>query len=245
MAFTALGTALILGGVSNVLVKTILSIPLVFILPGYTLMVVLFPKNEFDPIERLLFSLGLSLAIVVLGGLVLNWMPWGLQADSWVMLLGGITIGVSLVAFFRYREYPSVDPEQLSIGLSYRQVLLLGLAALLIIGAMMLARMGALQQPSPAFTQLWILSADDTDESSVRVGVRSMEPSTKQYRLQVRVSDQVTHEVPLIELNPSETWESDFVLPMENNESGNVEAILYLLDNPEVAYRRVRLWHKG
>ena len=242
MVFTALGIVVILLGVSNMAVRVIFSVPLVLILPGYTLMVASFPKNGLGVAERLLFSLGLSLAIAVLGGLALNRMPWGLRADSWVVLLGSVTLGAGLVALLRHREYPAVDAGQLSAGLYVHRALLFGLAALVAAGAIAVARTGALQQPRPAFTQLWILPADETDQGAVRIGVRSMEPSAKLYRLQVEVSGRVVREWPLIGLEPGERWETTVLLPTERPETGTVEAVLFLPDLPLVAYRRVVLW---
>jgi hypothetical protein len=51
----------------------------IFLLPGYSLIKVLFPTQELSNIERTALSLGLSLAIVPITGLVLNYTPWGIS----------------------------------------------------------------------------------------------------------------------------------------------------------------------
>ena len=64
------------------IIRIILGIPLVLFFPGYVLMAALYPrKDQIDGIQRLAFSLGLSLAIVPLIGLVLNATPWGISPE--------------------------------------------------------------------------------------------------------------------------------------------------------------------
>jgi uncharacterized membrane protein len=77
---------------------------LLLYLPGYALTTALFPAWRLDGPERLLFSLALSLAVVVLSGLILNWTPWGLQTITWVIWLGAITLAAGGVALARWRK---------------------------------------------------------------------------------------------------------------------------------------------
>jgi hypothetical protein len=60
----------------------ILTLPLVLVLPGYAVTAALFPNRSLGVPERLVFSLGLSVAIVVLGGLLLNVTPFGVRAEA-------------------------------------------------------------------------------------------------------------------------------------------------------------------
>src|SRR5437899_947045 len=64
-----------------------LTLPLVLVLPGYALTSALFPRQVLGVPERVVFSLALSLVIVILGGLVLNFTAFGLHASSWSVLL--------------------------------------------------------------------------------------------------------------------------------------------------------------
>jgi len=58
---------------SNVL-RIILGLPFMLFFPGYTLIAALFPKrNALDSIERVALSFGLSIAVVSLVGLILNY----------------------------------------------------------------------------------------------------------------------------------------------------------------------------
>ena len=94
----------------------ILTLPLVLVLPGYALIAAMFPKQALGGAERAVFSLGLSLVIVILGGLVLNWTSFGLHASSWAVLLACITLGASAVALIRRRGQSISTSGWLGVG---------------------------------------------------------------------------------------------------------------------------------
>src|SRR2546425_1049821 len=69
-------------------VRVVLGLPFVLFFPGYTLIAALYPRrDDLDGIERLALSLGLSLAVVPLIGLVLNYLPWGIRLAPIVVSL--------------------------------------------------------------------------------------------------------------------------------------------------------------
>ena len=74
----------------------------VLFIPGYVAVEALFPKGrELDSIERFALSVGLSLALVPLVGLVLNYTPWGIRLNPIVISLIILTIGLAAIAFAR------------------------------------------------------------------------------------------------------------------------------------------------
>jgi len=76
----------------------------VLFLPGYALIEALYPKEEdLSPLERLALSIGLSLALVPLVGLILNYTPWGIRLDPILIALTILTL--TLLAFSTYRKY--------------------------------------------------------------------------------------------------------------------------------------------
>jgi uncharacterized membrane protein len=82
--------------------RVVLGVPLVLFVPGYALIAALFPAAEdLDGIERLALSFGLSIAIVPLIGLALNYTPWGIRLDPIVTCLSLLTIVLCLVAQYR------------------------------------------------------------------------------------------------------------------------------------------------
>ena len=71
-------------------IRWVLGSVFVLYLPGYILIQFLFSeKKELDSLERFALSVGLSLAVVLLIGLMLNYLPWGIK-------LAPITISLAL-----------------------------------------------------------------------------------------------------------------------------------------------------
>lgn len=226
----------------------ILTLPLAFVLPGYALMRALFRRQAFGYAERLLFTLGLSLSIVILSGLVLNATSFGLQAISWAVLLGAFTLVASAVAILRQlRQRESVEerPGLKGNRFSFRQVLLLVFAVLIVTGAIVFSIIGAQQQPRPGFTQFWMLpaSAPSKTENAVLLGISNKEFTPMEYQLTVNMNGKIIKEWPAIDLNINQQWQATLVLPLiGHTTSTRVEAMLYQADAPTKVYRDVVLW---
>ncbi|AFA40067.1 Protein of unknown function (DUF1616) [Pyrobaculum oguniense TE7] len=78
----------------------------VLFLPGYVIVEALYPKpSELKPLERLALSIGLSLAVVPLVGLLLNYTPFGIRLGPVVASLAALTAAAA--AFAAYRKYRS------------------------------------------------------------------------------------------------------------------------------------------
>jgi hypothetical protein len=83
-------------------VRWVLGSIFVLYLPGFSLIQLLFPKGkEIDSLERFALSIGLSLALVPLIGLVLNFTPWGIRFAPIVAALGTFTAAALLAAAMR------------------------------------------------------------------------------------------------------------------------------------------------
>jgi hypothetical protein len=78
----------------------------VLYLPGCALIELLYPKRtDLSQLERVALSIGLSLALVPLTGLVLNYTPWGIRLDPIVVSLSLLTVGLALGAAVRKLGY--------------------------------------------------------------------------------------------------------------------------------------------
>ena len=74
----------------------------VLLIPGYVTIEALFPKGrELGGVERFGLSVGLSLILVMLIGLLLNFTPLGIRLPPIVISLTIITIGLSLAGLVR------------------------------------------------------------------------------------------------------------------------------------------------
>ena len=83
-------------------VRVLLGLLLVLFLPRYSLIAALFPRRgDLDGIERIALSFGLSIAIVPLLGLTLNYTPFGIRLVPILVALSVFTILLAVVACVR------------------------------------------------------------------------------------------------------------------------------------------------
>ncbi|MEM3003129.1 MAG: DUF1616 domain-containing protein [Candidatus Nitrosocaldaceae archaeon] len=83
------------------LVRIIIGGIFVLFVPGYALISMLFSKH--DTVERIALSIGVSLAIVPLIGLILNYTPLGIRLDPVVTILSIFSTSVIFIAI--YNQY--------------------------------------------------------------------------------------------------------------------------------------------
>ena len=76
---------------------------LVLALPGYAVTRALFPGRTLDAAEQAAMTVGLSISLAIVAGLILNVLPWGLTESTWGWLLGGLTLAACGVAWQRVR----------------------------------------------------------------------------------------------------------------------------------------------
>ena len=102
--------AIYLSALNGTPLRIVLTLPVVFFLPGYGLIAALFPKTgEISPMERLMLSVGFSIVVVPLIGLGLNFTPFGIRLEPLVILLVLFTFAMILVAHYRRTLLP---PEE-------------------------------------------------------------------------------------------------------------------------------------
>lgn len=83
-------------------IRVVLTLPMILFLPGYCLIAALFCKeDDIDLIERIALSFGLSIAMVSLIGLGLNFTPWGIRLEPIVISLTLFTVVMVLIAHYR------------------------------------------------------------------------------------------------------------------------------------------------
>ena len=98
-------------------VRIILGLLLVLFLPGYSLIAALFPgKGDLDGIERIALSFALSIAVVPLLGLALNYTPFGIRLVPILIVLSIFTVLLDVVAYVRRRGLPESDRFVIEVG---------------------------------------------------------------------------------------------------------------------------------
>jgi len=87
--------------------RVVLALPIMLFIPGYCVIAALFPKEgDINLIERFALSFGLSIAIVPLIGLGLNFTPWGIRLEPVMTAVTLFTLVMVLVAYYTRSVLP-------------------------------------------------------------------------------------------------------------------------------------------
>jgi uncharacterized membrane protein len=233
-------------------IRVVLALLLVFLAPGYALTEVLFYGGPPDSIYRYRFvlSLGLNLTLDVVSGIILNLLPTGLQATSWVICLSVLTIVFSLAAMYRRRKSPGEGIKQPLFPFSIRRDILLGVSLVIAVAIVFLSIqfsvINVVQQPHPGFTQLWMLPSSHAAENcAVDLSIQSFEVNSVTYRVSMYVDGNQVNIWSSVVLAPQEQWNRQVPLSVALTNSIFVKVLLYRLDKPEAAYREVHLTLHG
>ncbi|MCO8244760.1 MULTISPECIES: DUF1616 domain-containing protein [unclassified Haladaptatus] len=132
-------TVVLVPGLNETPIRVVLGFPFVLFPPGYAFVAALFPEagtptvtdedgeNEegdadtgrwrfsggIDGVERVAISFGMSIVLVPLIGLGLNFTPWGIRLVPLLLSISAFTLGATLVAVVRRRDLP--EEERFSV----------------------------------------------------------------------------------------------------------------------------------
>ena len=88
--------------INETFIRVIFIVPVILFIPGYVLIAALFPeKKSIDGIERFALSVGLSIAVVPLICLVLNYTPFGIRLNPIVISLVLFTLIMMIITLYR------------------------------------------------------------------------------------------------------------------------------------------------
>lgn len=220
--------------------RVILGLPFVLFLPGYALVAALFPeagaspadenateetdaassttRDGIDGIERVALSFGLSIAVVPLLGLVLNFTPFGIRLAPVVVAVAGFTLLLTAVASYRrhqlppdsrfavpYRDWLHAIWEEFTnpdSGLDSALNILLVISILLAVSSVAYAV--AVPKQGESFTEFYLLTEQDNgtlvaddypteftagEPQPIVVGIGNHEHRTVEYSLVVEIQD--------------------------------------------------------
>ena len=109
IALVALLTALVVTLTSG-LFRILLGLPFVLFIPGYALISALFPaRNKLCGVERVGLSFGLSIVVVSLIALILNYTSWGIRLYPMVISVTIFIVIASAVGWYRQQRLPAAD----------------------------------------------------------------------------------------------------------------------------------------
>lgn len=203
--------------VSDSVVRVIFGLPFLLFIPGYVLIAALFPKREdIDGIERLALSFGLSIAIVPLIGLALNYTPWGIRLDPIAIALLIFTTAMTIAAAYRRLNLPETerfsvefrsflsrmkgefyDPDAPGLDRALSIILLIAIAAAVITTGYVIA----VPKEGEKFTEFYILGENGMaadypirfnagDPQSLLIGIGNHEYRDVTYTVETHLFDQ-------------------------------------------------------
>jgi uncharacterized membrane protein len=251
----------IIGGGS---VQMVLGLVFALFFPGYTLLAALYPKrDDLDGVQRLALSFGLSIAVVILSGLFLNYTPWGIRRYSVLFFLLALIIIMSGIAWYRRHRLP---PEQrvefrfrpwlsrlLTAKSRWDKVLLVMLAVAIISAIGTLIYVVHIPDTGERFTEFYILGPEGKaenypgtlalgEEAKVTIGIVNHENEVTDYTIRIIIAGEEVRKEGPITLADEEQWEQLVTFaPKKVGEDQLVEFRLYRGSNPSV-YQAPRLW---
>ncbi len=177
LIWVALTVAMIYVPVLNeTFLRVIFAVPVILFIPGYVLIAALFPeKKSIDGIERFALSVGLSIVVVPLIGLVLNYTPFGIRLDPIVTSLVIFILAMMIITVYRRASIPeeerfAVPFEQVKPTLKTEffpkdsskldKALSWILIAAIVVAAVTTVYVIAFPKDGEKFTEFYILGAD-------------------------------------------------------------------------------------
>ncbi|HWR25485.1 MAG TPA: DUF1616 domain-containing protein [Methanosarcina sp.] len=260
-------------GLSETVFRNILGLPLVLFLPGYALIAALFPaKSDLDGIERLALSFGLSIAVVPLIGLGLNYTPWGIRLLPILISLSVFTIAMCGLAYFRRTKLP--DAEAFSVPFKETTLSLKAdifeksesktdkaLTIILILSILLsvatLIYVVVTPKEGEHFTEFYMLGLQGKAENyptnytlgengTVIIGIVNHEYRPVNYTMQMKLENNsltLPENLKQIKLAHNETWENPVnITPPFEGKNMKLEFLLFNETDKNVPYRDLHLW---
>jgi uncharacterized membrane protein len=243
--------------------RIVLGGPFVLFFPGYIMTAALFPgRDDLEGLERLGLSLGLSIAIPPLMGLVLNYTPWGITMLSTLLSAISFIVGCSAIAYYRRRRLPLEERYALRLELDvagWRSGGVLDRSLTVALAVSIFAALGTfffvLAKPDVGerFTEFYVLGpygeADDYPRWVLPgqllnpiVGVINREHQDMNYRIRIEVGGQEVEQITDIHLAHDQKWVERVVFALQ--EPGDQQQLRFLLyrEGQQEPYRSLHLW---
>ncbi len=243
--------------------RIIMGLPFVLFYPGYTLICALFSGNrDLDGIETTALSIALSLVVVPLIGLVLNYTPFGIRLHPLVISLFLFTLLMSILSTYRRDKLP---PESrfvpyLSVKIPKWRALSMpdkliwvGLIAFIVIAGGLMAYVASMPRVGERFTEFYVLGPGGKVENhptnltlgesgTVILDVVNHEYEEVAYKIVIKLDNETIGIIDGITLNNELKWEEKYTFtPYKTGEKMRLEFLLFreYLDAP---YRSLHLW---
>jgi uncharacterized membrane protein len=213
-------------------------IALTLFLPGYVLSLLLFPVLAIE--ERLLISLGLSIVITGLSGLILNVTALGLNSITWGLWLAAFTlVGAGWVWLRREAHAGDHGPSWPALAwpkkLPWRSLALAGFSLACVLLAFNLSNIFSNRLDTP-LTALWA-AYDPANARRLNIGVRNQEGRPMTYDLVIETAAREILQRQSVQVEDEKTfW---LAIDFQQASQPLVRVLLFNPDLPNQPYREV------
>ncbi|XHH08900.1 MAG: DUF1616 domain-containing protein [Candidatus Bathyarchaeia archaeon] len=242
--------------------RTLLGVPFVLFFPGYVLMCLLFPlRKDLGDIERLALSVGLSLAVVPLVGLAMNYSSWGIRLLPMVTSIFILTLLLSLLTNYRRAKLPAeqklifVTPKLPTWNTVHNPDKILAVGFLIVILAVvgLAVYFVFALKTSEQFTEFYVLGSNGEladypvnltlgETGVVTLGITNHEFENLTYKIVVKFENQTLDVIGDIPLDQGLSWNQTYSFtPQVIGEKLRLQFQLYKQNLTEV-YRSCHLW---
>jgi len=208
--------------------RIIFGLCLILFFPGYTLLSALFPrKGDLSGIERVALSFGLSIAIVPLVGLILNYTPWGIRLYPILIAITIFILAAAAIAWQRQRRLPVQERFEVTFTVALPQWagmsnldkgLSIGLAVAIVAALGCLGYVIANPKQGEKFTEFYILGPEGKaenypqqvmvgEEAKIILGIVNHEHQSLSYRVEIQINGIKNKEIGTGILAHEEKWE--------------------------------------
>ena len=241
--------AIILAVPSAKAARIVLGLPFVLFFPGYTLVAALFPrKDDLDAIERVALSLGLSIAVVPLIGLALNYSLWGIRLNPILVFVTLFIVLAAAAALVRRRMLPMDEAYSVTIDVQLPRwsevrladrLLAVGIVVALVALGVTTYFVATSRGSSERFTEFYVLGPGGKAEAyptlmkvgenaTVILGMVNQEGQDTTYQVAVTIDGETADSIDNLSLSDDERWEQSVaIVPTHPGGNQKVEFLLY------------------
>jgi len=208
--------------------RIIIGLPYMLFFPGYVLQAAIFPKkSDLDGVERIGFCLGLSIVVISLIGLVLNYSPWGIKVYPVLIVTVIFVLLTATVAWLRQLKLLSEHDKPTLLFLNFTNwkstkrrnkimIFLLTSGIVVLIGIFVFSVIAA-PKAVEKYTEFYILGPDGKvgdypsevvvgDVGNLICNITNHENQQTSYEIIIEVDGVINQEIGPIILTNDQTW---------------------------------------
>lgn len=247
-------------------IRTILGIPMVLFIPGYVLIAALFIKKaDLESVERIALSFGLSIAVVPLLGLILNF-TFGIRLIPILLSLVIWTIALIIITEYRrqkvskeerftviYNPIQSIKTELKEPMTKTDKILTIILILTAIIAVGMIYYVITTPKIGEKFTEFYVLDSNGKadnyqtqlkigEDATYLLGISNHEYGVVNYTLNIAMNNDtlITQDIMLAH---NQTWEQNTIIQTKIvGTNMKLEFLLFKEGNFTEPYRNLHIW---